>query len=351
MSTTLQERHLMDVGKWRLSKIALIPALIIFLGMTALAYPFGAAWLNQRMMSDVTITYSLGVGSAVPTAELQLQRAEEYNSKLSSGMIYEADSNIPTSHGETSDPSLDYWKQLHVNDFGVMSRLKIPKIKLDLPVYHGTSDATLLKGLGHLRGTSLPVGGKGTRSVITGHRGLAEAEMFTRLDEIDTGDTFVIETFGRVLTYKVVEKIVVEPDEEKAIQAEPGRDLVTLVTCTPLGINSHRILVTGERIVPTPSADVNALGDAPDVPGFPWWLVLYILGLCLIAYYIYWSGKPLPKKRKGATSKKKARRKAASRRRKKERQPKKRLRSTATKQKHEESAGTAEQCLTEEQKV
>lgn len=249
-------------------------------------------------MSEVAAEYAKLITHAVPAPHEQLRRAREYNSKLSSGAIYEANTNIPTSHGETSDASQDYWDQLKVNDDGLMARLRIKKIDLDLPVYHGTEDATLLKGLGHLRGTSLPVGGKGTRSVITGHRGLASAEMFTRLDEVGKGDTFTIGVFDEILTYKVVDKIVVNPDETKKIAAVPGKDLMTLITCTPLGINTQRILVTGERVVPTPAADKALRGKKPDVPRFPWWIVACFGSLCIVGGYIWWAGLPVKKKKK-----------------------------------------------------
>lgn len=249
-------------------------------------------------MSEVAAEYAKLITHAVPAPHEQLRRAREYNSKLSSGAIYEANTNIPTSHGATSDASQDYWDQLKVNDDGLMARLRIKKIDLDLPVYHGTEDATLLKGLGHLRGTSLPVGGKGTRSVITGHRGLASAEMFTRLDEVGKGDTFTIEVFDEILTYKVVDKIVVNPDETKKIAAVPGKDLMTLITCTPLGINTQRILVTGERVVPTPAADKALRGKKPDVPRFPWWIVACFGSLCVVGGYIWWAGLPVKKKKK-----------------------------------------------------
>lgn len=316
MSHALQERHLTDIGKWKLSKISLIPALIILVGMTALCWPFAAQWVNQYYQSEITANYSNLVANAIPASREQLRRAHEYNDALKVGAIYEANTNAPSQSEAEEGGEFNYWEELKVDNSGLMARLRIPKIKLDLPVYHGTSEETLYKGLGHLRGTSLPVGGKGTRALITGHRGLAEAEMFTRLDEITRGDTFTIEVFGETLTYKVVEKIVVDPDEKQAFKAVPGRDLVTLVTCTPLGINSHRILVTGERIIPTPKADLDRAGQAPDVPGFPWWLVLYILGLCLLGYYIYWSGKPVPKKKGGKRAAKKESKKVAKRARK-----------------------------------
>ena len=283
---------------WRFSKSCIIPALLLLASFASLIYPHAAMWLSQYHMSEVAAEYAKLITHAVPAPHEQLARAREYNQKLSSGAIYEANTNIPTSHGETSDASQDYWEQLKANDDGLMARLRIKKIDLDLPVYHGTEDATLLKGLGHLRGTSLPVGGKGTRSVITGHRGLASAEMFTRLDEVGKGDTFTIEVFDEVLTYKVVDKIVVNPDETKKIAAVPGKDLVTLITCTPLGINTQRILVTGERVVPTPAADKALRGKKPDVPRFPWWVLGCVGSLCVVGGYIWWAGLPVKKKKK-----------------------------------------------------
>ena len=149
--------------------------------------------------------------------------------------------------------------------------------------------------MGHLEGTSLPVGGVGTRAVITGHRGLANATMFTNLDKVGEGDTFTIEVFGEVLTYRVAQTKVVEPEQTEELRADPDRDLVTLVTCTPLGINTHRILVTGERI-PTPDQDT-APGERPDVPRFPWWAVALGIGVVLDAIYVWRAGYP-PKARK-----------------------------------------------------
>lgn len=276
----------------------IIPALLMATGLTTILFPQAIMWFSQYEMSQTTSQYNKIIENVRPDAHEQIRRAREYNAKLQSGAIYEANTNIPTTHGHTSDKGMDYWTQLKADDNGLMARLQIKKIDLDLPVYHGTSDETLLKGLGHLRGTSLPVGGVGTRAVITGHRGLASAEMFTRLDEIKEGDTFTIAVFSEVLTYKVRDKIVVEPDETKAIEPELGKDLVTLVTCTPLGINSHRILVTGERIYPTPKADIDAANKPPTVPRFPWWAVIYGGGLLLILLYLWWAGTPVALRKK-----------------------------------------------------
>lgn len=156
-----------------------------------------------------------------------------------------------------------------------MARLKYEKVGVDLPVYHVTSDEVLDKGLGHLEGTSLPVGGIGTRSVITGHRGLATATMFTNLDKSEIGDRFTLETLGEVLTYEVEDIKVIAPEDTEELIADPSRDLVT-----------------GERVTPTPIEDLDNAGKVSELPGFPWWTV--ILGGTIIAGigYVWWSGYP-----------------------------------------------------------
>ena len=259
-------------------------------GMGLLTYPTAASWVAQYNQSKVTADYSAQVDGARPDAKTQVEQAHAYNDALSAGAVLEANNHVPTGAGSSKDSSLQYANILKANNEGLMARLKIPSISLDLPVYHGTADDTLLKGLGHLEGTSLPVGGEGTRSVITGHRGLAEATMFTNLDKVKTGDSLIVEVFGEVLTYRVTSTKVVEPEETEALRVEEGKDLLTLVTCTPLGINTHRILLTGERIYPTPAKDLAAAGKRPDVPHFPWWAVGLAAGLIVIGLYLWRSG-------------------------------------------------------------
>ena len=275
---------------WRLSISALVTSIMALVGMGLLAYPTAASWVSQYNQSKVTADYSAQVDEARPDAKTQIAQAHAYNDALSAGAVLEANNHVPTGAGSSSDNSLSYASILKANDEGLMARLKIPSISLDLPVYHGTADDTLLKGLGHLEGTSLPVGGEGTRSVITGHRGLAEATMFTHLDKVKDGDSLIIEVFGEVLTYRVTSTKVVEPEETEALRTEAGKDLLTLVTCTPLGINTHRILLTGERIYPTPAKDVAAAGKRPEVPAFPWWAVALVAGLVVVGLYLWRSG-------------------------------------------------------------
>ena len=275
---------------WRLSISALVTSIMAVTGMGLLAYPTAASWVSQYNQSKVTADYSAQVDEARPDAKTQIAQAHAYNDALSAGAVLEANNHVPTGAGSSKDSSLKYANILKANNEGLMARLKIPSISLDLPVYHGTADDTLLKGLGHLEGTSLPVGGEGTRSVITGHRGLAEATMFTHLDKVKDGDSLIIEVFGEVLTYRVTSTKVVEPEETEALRTEAGKDLLTLVTCTPLGINTHRILLTGERIYPTPAKDVAAAGKRPEVPAFPWWAVALVAGLVVVGLYLWRSG-------------------------------------------------------------
>jgi sortase A len=278
---------------WQVNPFALGAALVAWVGLAALLYPNTASWFSQVQQSRIITSYTDEVEEGVqPPAAEQLQRAHEYNRALNSGAELEANQRLPTGKGTTSNPALDYDGLLRTDPTGVMARIRIPVINVDLPVYHGTSDETLLKGIGHLQGTSLPVGGADTHAVLTGHRGLATATMFTDLNLVKVGDTFSISVFDDVLTYRVVSSTVVNPDQTESLRPVAGKDLVTLVTCTPLGINSQRILVTGERVYPTPASDVAAARTTPE-PGFPWWVVFFGGGTALIGLYVWRSGYPV----------------------------------------------------------
>lgn len=262
------------------------------LGVSVLLYPTTSAWFSQVNQSSLVGLYDEELDAVKPDVATQLTTARAYNEALSSGALLAAGANVAVGSGELSGGPQDYRAQL-VTPSGVMSRLRIPAINVDLPIAHGTDEDTLLRSLGHLEGTSLPVGGQSTRSVITGHRGLASSRMFTDLDRVVKGDTFTLETFGEVLTYRVTEILIVEPEETETLHQEAGRDLVTLITCTPLGVNSHRILVTGERITPTPAADISAAGTASGLPGFPWWAAGLAAAAGLGAVYVRWTTRPV----------------------------------------------------------
>lgn len=282
-------------ARWRLRLYALIPAVLVLAGLAVLMYPQTAEWFSQYDQSRLidTNTQQIDSGNVSPSITEQLKEAHAYNDALSAGAVLEANHRLPTGAGKSRDPqeSLDYNKIL-VGPADIMARLRIPSIDVDLPVYHGTSDATLLKGVGHLEGTSLPVGGKGTHAVLTGHRGLATATMFTNLDKVKKGNTFTVEVMGQVLAYEVFDIRVVDPHDTTSLKAEPTRDLVTLVTCTPLGINSQRILVTGKRINPTPKKDIEAAHKPSELPGFPWWIIVLSGGLIGAVGFVWRSGYP-----------------------------------------------------------
>lgn len=257
---------------------------------TVLAYAPAAQWLAAYNQSLVISEHNLAVANADPGPAEQIALARAYNDALSAGAVLTAGSPVPTGSGPEANSEFEY-SSLLSSDTGVMTRIQIPAIDVDLPVYHGTDEATLLRGAGHLNGTSLPVGGDDTRAVITAHRGLPDATMFSDLDRVRVGDLFTVTTLGDVLTYRVIDARIVDPDDTETLRYEPGRDLVTLVTCTPLGINSHRILVTGERETPTPPASLAAGMADPAGPGFPWWAVLYLSALVVVGAGARWVGR------------------------------------------------------------
>lgn len=281
---------------WRLNKLALIPAFMALLGMTIFLYPTAAAWTTQYHQSKIVNDYNARITQVKPDATEQIKRAQAYNDALVSGAQLDANANIARGTGE-SRSLLQYEELLKASKNGLMARIRIPKINVDMPIFHGTGEESLLAGAGHLQGTSLPVGGAGTRTVITAHRGLADAEMFTNLDKIVPGDIFSMEVFGEVLTYQVVDTQVIRPEENEAVRAVEDRDLATLITCTPLGINSHRILVTGERVLPTPPDEEAEKGKASRLPFFPWFVIVYIAGITAIGIFIWLMGRPAKRKK------------------------------------------------------
>lgn len=281
-------------AKWRPSAVSWAIVLIGALGLGTLLYPSAAQWLtsyNQSMLMQQDHGASTGTAQADSDGSAQIEAAHRYNDALTSGVLVAANENVPSGTGSSSDPSLAYDSMLHAGSNGRMARLRYEKVGVDLPVYHGTDDATLLRGAGHLEGSSLPVGGENTHSVITAHRGLAEATMFTNLDRAEVGDTFVLEVLSEALTYQVRDVTVVAPDETERLRVIPGEDLVTLITCTPLGINSHRILVTAERILPTPIKDIQNVGQPSDIPGPPWWLFVLVSGILALGLLLWRSGR------------------------------------------------------------
>ena len=224
--------------KNKLINIFLILALVA--GLSLLLYPPVSDYWNSLHASQAVASYDQAVKSMDEGKyDELLQRAGQYNRDLFlRGTLFAL----------TDEEREDYNSQLDIDGSGVMGYIEIPTIKVSLPIYHGTSDDVLQVAVGHLEWSSLPVGGESTHCVLSGHRGLPSAKLFTNLDQLTEGDLFVIRTLDEVLTYEVDRILIVLPSELQALAAEEGKDLCTLVTCTPYGVNSHRMLVRGHRV-------------------------------------------------------------------------------------------------------
>ncbi|SDR94896.1 class C sortase [Agrococcus carbonis] len=271
------------------SASTLVIALLAMAGSTVLAYPSAAGWFAQLEQSDRVDDYAEVMTALGPEGrEQELAEARDYNATLAGGALIDPYGGTPLSDQRAIVAA--YERQLDLGPADVMARIRIPSIAVDLPIYHGTDEATLRRGIGHLLGSSLPVGGDGTHSVLTGHRGLPEAVLFSDLDEVEPGDLFEVDVYGEVLTYQVRDVEVIDPGNTDVLLPESGRDLVSLVTCTPLGVNSHRIIVTGERIA-NPASDDPATA-MPEIPGPAWWAVALAGGWALAAGYRSLTARP-----------------------------------------------------------
>lgn len=285
-------KHPQGAPRWRFSALTLFPVVLTLAGVLALLYPSTASWFSRANQQHTVQDYQSEIANISPDPEAQLAQARLYNDALISGAELQPYESVPTGAGSIDYSGAEYDDLLVANSTGLMGRVLIPSINVDLPIYHGTSHETLLMGAGHLQGTSLPVGGQNTHSVVTAHRGLAESRMFTDLDKMRPGDRFTVDILGEALTYEVVHTQVVEPHESEPLRFQANRDLMTLVTCTPLGINSHRILVTGERVYPTPPSEVERVLTEPEGAGFPWWAVGFGAAISAVAVYVWVSGRP-----------------------------------------------------------
>ncbi len=268
---------------------SLVIALMVVVGVAVLLYPSAAGWFSQLEQSQRVDDYADVMTELGPEGrEQELADARAYNETLTGGALIDPYGRTPLSDQRAIVAA--YEEQLDLGPAEVMARVRIPSIAVDLPIYHGTDEETLRRGIGHLLGSAMPVGGAGTHSVLTGHRGLPESVLFSDLDQVAAGDVFEVDVYGEVLTYEVRDVQVIEPGDTDLLMPESGRDLVSLVTCTPLGINSHRIIVTGERIETTAS-DTPALA-MPDIPGPPWWAVGLAAGFAFAAAYRTVTSRP-----------------------------------------------------------
>ena len=216
-------------------------------GLGLILYPSFADWWNSFHQSRAVASYMEAVANMDKSMyEELLKDADAYNAALSKTGI---------QWTLTEEQKKEYDAVLNINDTGIMGYIDIPKINVELPIYHGTDEAVLQIAVGHLEGTSLPVGGKGSHCVVSGHRGLPSARLFTDIDKLVEGDTFTLTVLNRTVTYEVDQIRIVEPTDLSDLQLDKSMDLCTLVTCTPYGINTHRLLVRGHRVA-------NAQGEA-----------------------------------------------------------------------------------------
>lgn len=213
--------------------------LLFWAGFLICIFPVISNIVERQRQADAVATYRQTMEKEdEKEIEEKWRQANEYNE-----MLFQAKGGIVE---ETEEKKYEELLNIHGTD--IMGSLEIPKIQVELPIYHGTEDEVLSNGIGHLEGTSLPIGGENTHSVLTGHRGLPSSKLLVRLDEMKIGDLFFIHTYKEVMAYKIEEIMVVKPEDTAWMEIKGEKDLVSLVTCTPFGINSHRLIVTGHRV-------------------------------------------------------------------------------------------------------
>ena len=214
--------------------------LILFAGLSLLLYPSISNYWNSFHSTQAIANYTEEVANLDHQEYDDLwDAARKYNEELS---------RHGTAYRLTDEQTQQYETLLNVSGLGIMGSIEIPEIDVNLPIYHGTDESVLQVAVGHLEWSSLPIGGDGTHCVLSGHRGLPSAKLFTNLDQLEKGDTFLLRILDEVLTYEVDQILIVEPQETAALQIEHGKDYCTLITCTPYGINTHRLLLRGHRI-------------------------------------------------------------------------------------------------------
>ena len=235
-------------------RTTIILLISFFIGLSVLLYPSVSSYWNSKTQTKAIIDYEAMLAAYKPEDySAFFAEADQYNQALS----------------KLSTPLLDYaqlddryWRTLDISGTGMMGYLTVPKISQELPVYHGTGDDVLAIAVGHMEGSSLPVGGKSTHSVVSAHRGLPSAVLFTYLDRMEIGDTFYFTILDRTITYEVDQIRIVEPNDISLVGIEPGKDYCTLLTCTPYGINTQRLLVRGHQIDATQKRNIYIANEA-----------------------------------------------------------------------------------------
>ena len=222
----------------------IIRIIVLLIALSVLLYPTVSNYLYEKNSSTIVSNYEKDVSDTSDEEKIEMFRlAREYNARLAGNQ-----GTIGDGFSEEDDVDEEYESLLNPYDTGMMGYIQIPKIDVELPVYHGTKESVLQVGVGHLKNTSLPIGGDATHAVLTGHRGLPSRMLFTDLDQMKNGDIFYVKILGENFAYEVDQIKTVLPEETEGLQIVDGQDYITLITCTPYGINTHRLLVRGHRI-------------------------------------------------------------------------------------------------------
>lgn len=243
-------------NKKKVSKSTILLIVMFFVGISVLLYPSVSDYWNSKHATQAIASYQNVVDDlSTEDYDAMFAKADEYNAQLAANPSAFYDPEIISGYEDI----------LNVTGTGIMGYVEIDKINVKLPLYHGTDEGVLAVGAGHLEGTSFPVGGASTHAVISAHRGLPSAKLFTRLDEMEEGDTFNITILDRTMTYQVDLISIVLPDETDKLQIEEGMDYVTLMTCTPYGVNDHRLFVRGHRIATIDTKKINVENEAKKI--------------------------------------------------------------------------------------
>lgn len=271
MSKKQKQSKVMKKGKLQMFGLLAL----FFIGVGLLVYPSFSDYWNTFHQSRVIMKYADRVSNMNKDEYARLiKEANQYNQELQkTGIKWNM-----TDAGKAS-----YNRYLDFESSGVMGYITIPKINVELPIYHGTSDSILQTSIGHIEGSSLPVGGLGSHTILSGHRGLPSARLFTNLDQLAAGDTFTLTVLNETYTYEVDQIRIVEPTDLSSLQLEPGKDYCTLVTCTPYGVNTHRLLVRGHR-VENVNGNAELVADAIQIRPIyitPFVIILLLFGLFL----------------------------------------------------------------------
>lgn len=254
-----------------------ILVVLLLVGLSVMLYPTVSDWWNSRVQTRAIATYNQSVEQMdTGDKERLLMEAHSYNATLSH----------LTAHFTNWEDAGNYDKILDISGTGIMGYISIPKIQVELPIYHGTSAEVLNVAVGHLQGSSFPVGGENTHAVISAHRGLPSAKLFSDLDQLVEGDTFTVTILDEVLTYEVEKIFIVKPDELDKLAIIPGGDYVTLMTCTPYGVNSHRLLVRAHRVDTVYPHNVKVAADAVQLDSMS--VVPFIAAPLFVGLLVFW---------------------------------------------------------------